>query len=636
MNWPLAFWRWLSQPDEPAQSAAPAGERVFGFPPAAWLAILCSIVVPIFVLLMAPAPVLQSREIDPGVYAGLATDYAQLTERFGATYYATRVSYIVPAALLSSLFGSELGYMVLRGLLLILLSSSVFFMVRAWFGTATAVFMSVVASVGPWLLRELLWDYTDGIALTYLLAAFCLALDRRGSVWTALGAGAFFALAVNSGSLSLAIGGAFLFSWAIMLPFRPWRLARRLFLISAGFIATYAVMSVAVYLSFPVMGPFFETINIVQGSRLLAGGSSAWFAPLPDILDDGNYYVLAPLLTLLMLGAILASGPRDGAAPEMRRLQLAAFVYLAIVCSGLAFMHFVLRMSTLATPWGISYAFPAVLIGWTALVAPSLSGLSPRARTITVSVLVALVLGFFVTAQFWLPGLVFVWDSLDLELAALLAIVLGVAALRPARPFALAAFVLLCAHSPYRVENAFFARMHMPENRAIELDARNGGAALLRLAGRYAPPEEGRLVIWHPTPAPRAYMPITSFLFWGYSLLDPQGGGLPNLTEDDETEVRNAGFLVLMAPTASQIDAGLEALQAEGIGYQLLTRDAWRGRVMAYQYAILDIENAVDAATDATPLHVYSAGELERGFSGGLDQDSGLRTVTRPTAMLLP
>lgn len=622
---------WLLAPEQPA-APAHVGPRAWGLTVDAWAALFCCVFLPVFVVLAVPAPLNQAREIDPALYTALALDYGEMTERFGATYYATRVSYIAPAALLYSAFGLETGYILLRIALLGMLATSVFMLTRSWFGLATAVVMSVIAVVGPWMLRALLWDYPDGAAVTYLFAAIALSLDRRGLASRALAAGAMFAFAINAQLFNIAIGGAFLLSWLIMLRLDVAQAVRRVLLTATGFVAAYAVMIVAVYQLYPVMGPFFEAVNFRTASSLLAGGAATWRLPLEQIITNGMYYSLAPFGTLLVLGGAIAISWRRGADDCWRRLRIAAALYLGIVCAGVAFMHFVLKTATLGVPWGVLYAFPPTLLAWAAILAPSLSRMSARGQWSVVALFGALTLGFFLLARLWLADFEKEWDEWDWLLAAGVLMV-GVAALfRPARPFAAALLIAAVAHLPYRFEESFFHRMHSAELGAHENGVRAGGQHLLEVVTARAPLENGRTVIWHPTPSPLALRAVNSFLFWGYSLVDISGGDLPNLSVDDERDIRNAGFVVLISSSSRDIERGLLTLQGRGIVIDVLERADWSQDGFAYSFALVDIVDARETLAQAPSLREFALGNIvaHTDAASTAPDAQGLRIVTDP------
>lgn len=599
----------------------PTGRRVLGRSIEFWLFLLCACGLPLLVILTVPVPLNQAWEIDAPLYSALATDYGELTNRFGATYYATRVSYIALASFFYSVFGLDLGYMLLRFALLSMACASVFVLVRTWFGLAAAVLLSGLTALGPWLLRSLLWDYTDGPASTYLLSALALAADRNGDWRRAVAAGAVFAFAVNAGTFNIAIGGAFFFSWLLLLQLNVVAIARRVSLIGAGFLVAYLVMIAGVYQAFPVMGPFFESINFNTSQSLLSGGGSQWYTPLEQIVDTGRYQALVPLATLIALGGMLLHRSTSISA-DLRRAQVAAFVYLCIVYSGIVFMHFALRMPTLGLHWGVILTYPATILAWGAIVASVLARLSARHQAGIVGGALAAALLFFLLARFWLPDFRAQWDSWNIELGVALAILTGIAFLsRFGRPYAAVFLVLVGAHAPYRTEDDFYSRMHFAPHREKEFEVRHAGADLLQLVRDHAPISEGRTVIWHASPELRAYNAVCAFLFWGYSLVEPSGGDLPNLTSDDENDIRNSGFVFMMAPTAAEIDAGLQTLTARGVGFTLVERDGWLGQSFSFFYALVDVDRVVDQAREAVPLHVYRPSEM-------VVYDSGLASAT--------
>src|SRR3972149_7070256 len=57
---------------------------------------------------------LQSDHIDPYVYAAYVHDYTKTFDRYGLTYYSSRIAYIFPDRFFAWAFGLENGYFLLR------------------------------------------------------------------------------------------------------------------------------------------------------------------------------------------------------------------------------------------------------------------------------------------------------------------------------------------------------------------------------------------------------------------------------------------------------------------------------------------------------------------------------------------
>lgn len=554
------------------------------------LALACCVVLPTLIVLGVPNPINQATSVDPGLYSALIFDYGELTDRFGATYYATRVAYLFPAKFFYTLFGLETGYILWRIVLLCALSSSVYFLLRNWFNPVIASLFAASAAFGPWVLRALMWDYTDGGSIVYLVAALALAVDYRGSAWRAVAAGAVFALAVSVSTINLAFAGAFLGSWVYLLRLDWAQAARRVLLIASGFVAAYALMSIAVYINYPVMGPFFESINIRFSMQMLRGTAETWHVPLDAIFQSGRYYAALPFVTLLILAVSLFGAPRAERGSEIWRFQVAALAYLVLVCAGLAVLHFVVRSATLGVPWGIIYAFPATLLGWAAILGPSLARIGARSQLVLIGFLVAAALAFFLAARFWLYWSTSIFDRYDLLLVGCIVALAAAAAIRQVRPLALGGLFLIAIHSPYRSEDGFFAVMHDASRRAVEEDVMEGGRALLQMADESAPSADGPLVIWYPPSAPFEYYGLTSFLFWGYSVIEVGGGNLPELSEENEDDIRNSGYLFILSPTSEEIQQGLGTLAEREISYQIVRQGVWRGtNGWGYDFMLLSL-----------------------------------------------
>lgn len=559
--------------------------------PKPWFALTVCIGMPCVVIASVPSQINQADFLDPLLYSALTLDYGELIDRFGLTYYATRISYIFPAKLFSFLFGWETGYLVFRMVLLTVLTTSVFIFVRRWFGSAVATLFAAVACLGPWVLRSLLWEYVDGVSVTYMFAAIALATTRIRPLTLFL-SGVFLALAVNANVMALAFGSAFFPSWMILSRLSPLVALRYACLILSGFLAAYVVLSTALHVAYPEIDLFFERATLDTSASLLAGAASAWWSPLSAVVDAGMFYSFAPFATLLLLCAARLTGRfSDAGYVDAKRFQSAALVYLALVCAGIAVLH-LSHVGTMANPWGVIYAFPATLIGWAALAGPALSRLGEIHRWGIVAASIVALATIFATVGAFLQSRV---DLFDLYFLAVAGCFLGAAIVRAARPYVVCVALVAGAQLPYRTESVhtgfpnFFSEIHRSSADNIERDVVEGGRALLQMTSEAAPISKGALGVWHPLPAPRYYQALTSFLFYGYSLVMPDAVGLPYLSAGAKDVVKQRPFLLLLAPSDVEIDAGLATLAQEDMAYRVIHRGSWEGDELRYTFAFVEL-----------------------------------------------
>lgn len=589
---------------------------------------------PAIVLALVPSMINQANGfIDPALYTALMYDYGALVERFGPTYYATRVSYIFPGMALQSILGDDAGYVAFRFVLLALWCGGIYFVLQRWVGAAVAVIVATIAVTTPWALRGFFYDYVEGAAIAYLCAGFALACVTPLRMWAGIAAGVLFACAVNTHLATLPYGAAFFVAWLILLN-EPWaKVFQRMAAIGAGFVITYAVMTALMYANYPQFGPFFETVTFRTTEQLFQGGAAVWYHPLSAVLESGLFYVFLPFLTWMVLAPLTLMAR---AAGDVARFRLAAFVQLSIVCAIVASLHFVFRAGVLSHPWAMIYTFPATLMAWAAIIAPSLLSKSIRQRWMIVAAFCVTAIAIFYWARYWLESPI---DQFDLVVLGLIVSAAALAIFVPLRPAAMAAVILLAAQMPYRYEmgqtglSGYFADMHRVE--VVEDDVVDGGRALLDLVREHAPPAEGALGLWHAVPSPPNFIGLDGFFFWAYSIVMPEGSaGMPSLDEGTQAIVKSRTFLLLIAPTALEVTAGREALDAAGFEHHVIRNGFWSGRAWGFAYALVRLTPVWERELTAEPevVRIYDLAEFQQNAGARLTQASALDVVTDPGA----
>ena len=178
----------------------------------------------LLLLLTLPSRVIQAGMLDPYIYTGYIHHYSDLLQRYGRTYYSTRVAFLFPDIVFVQLLGDEWGYFAFRYLALIVGAASLYDIARRYYSTMLAIVIVTLFLYSPWTIRSVTYDHYDGFAVIYLLCALnCILIAHRGSLFGSLLAGAFFALAFNCNIFVLAIGGLFFPSWLILRAMRGWR-----------------------------------------------------------------------------------------------------------------------------------------------------------------------------------------------------------------------------------------------------------------------------------------------------------------------------------------------------------------------------------------------------------------------------
>jgi hypothetical protein len=293
-----------------------------------------------------------SGTIDPWLYTALFVNFDQIYEQFGATYYASRLPWIVPGRIAYGLLPVDAAYWVLHGLAFVGGVTALFVLVRRYLGLAPAVVGAATLALSPMYWNAQYWDYVDGVTLTYLLAGLCFGLPLAiGRLRTAslVAAGIFFAAAVTTNMFVALIALIYPILYVFVQPatgLRPRLLSalRDLAAISVGAVALVVALG------------FYAHSN---------GGTFLYFEPQIDLIRTGTGAfkvpgyewlraeprVLVPIFLVAVAAPLLALGR-----------HLPPFRFAAGSSAGLAFLtaviygwEFLAGGNVLELPYYFSY-----------------------------------------------------------------------------------------------------------------------------------------------------------------------------------------------------------------------------------------------------------------------------------------
>jgi hypothetical protein len=131
--------------------------------------------------------------LDPWYYFGFFRDLVDFKRNlYPATYYGSRLPWILPGAAVQGLFSPLLANDVLHLGVHTVATVSLFLTLRWVAGARPAFLAAMVFSVNPWLWSATGWDNPDGAGVAYCLLAMALltwAAVRPGRPWVLLAAG---------------------------------------------------------------------------------------------------------------------------------------------------------------------------------------------------------------------------------------------------------------------------------------------------------------------------------------------------------------------------------------------------------------------------------------------------------------
>lgn len=137
--------------------------------------------------------------IDPWVYFGFFLDLTQHIRTFKGAYFTTRLTWIVPGAIVYHLFSPIVGTYVLHLAVFYAASISLYLILKITLSQRAAVLASLLMAFHSYFLWSVGWSYVDGAGDAYLLMTICALTFASRSVnakWWLLAAGAFAALTV--------------------------------------------------------------------------------------------------------------------------------------------------------------------------------------------------------------------------------------------------------------------------------------------------------------------------------------------------------------------------------------------------------------------------------------------------------
>ena len=140
--------------------------------------------------------------LDPWFYLGFFRNLANFKGSvFPFTYYGSRLSWILPGALIHTLFPPLAANCILHLAVQSVATVSLFTTLRIAAGARRAFLATMAFSVNPWLWNATGWDYVDGVGIAYCLLTMALltsAAARPVKRWTLLAAGMALAALVYS------------------------------------------------------------------------------------------------------------------------------------------------------------------------------------------------------------------------------------------------------------------------------------------------------------------------------------------------------------------------------------------------------------------------------------------------------
>ncbi len=293
---------------------------------------------------------------DPFIYTGYTFSFTDLIERWGYPYYAVRFGLIVPSNVFAELFGPATGYLVLRWVLVVATSASLFIAISRRFSASTGALAVSMLLLSPTFIRAVMTQYSTTVGVPAVAAAFALMLipsERwRLAAWRTA-AGIAIGAAVNSNVFSVLPIAGLVAVWVWVRRRERREVARELAWIAAGALAVTAVGYLVYAVRFGDGNLLAPSLNAVD--RLSSGQSPdneaglTWLNFRPEVW-------LAPIASIVC-GIVIrvSSRPSEWWTRAVAAAPLAAW-------SGYAIHTFVLGSNTLEIYFYSSYMIGPIVM----------------------------------------------------------------------------------------------------------------------------------------------------------------------------------------------------------------------------------------------------------------------------------
>jgi hypothetical protein len=287
--------------------------------------------------------------IDPWIYTGYFRNFAYLLLHHGFTYYVSRLPWIIPGRFAFSIASPEFASLLLCAAVVTVSGISLYWAIRWHYGQVPGILAALALITNAYFMTAAGWQYPDGAAIAYAMAAMALYLRPHGSAgWNSFLAAVALAL---SGFTNMA--GAPMILSLLIIPLLHWRhsvkdLVRQ-GLCTAGGVAVTTILLMAVSKNLfgdaRIFKPQFDQFLYTRDHPTYLThmwGSGPGFLPTSMRLFTPAF--------LLVFGLVLLIAVRKPAAPAWP-----CYLALLICCSLYTFQEFAFNEATLRVPYASSY-----------------------------------------------------------------------------------------------------------------------------------------------------------------------------------------------------------------------------------------------------------------------------------------
>jgi len=117
--------------------------------------------------------------VDSWIYYGYFRHFSEFIRWFSGTYYASRLTWILPGYVVNKMFPDLIANYLLHFGVYYTAAFSLYYILACFFGRRTALLGTLALGTYPYLLQSVGWDYVDGAGIAYYLLTIALIVRVR-------------------------------------------------------------------------------------------------------------------------------------------------------------------------------------------------------------------------------------------------------------------------------------------------------------------------------------------------------------------------------------------------------------------------------------------------------------------------
>jgi hypothetical protein len=516
--------------------------------------------------------------IDSWVYSGFFLSLPDHLARWGDTYYATRLSWLLPGYAAHQVLPPLVANYVLHFGFFYVLLFSIYALVTSAVHRTAACIATLLVAWSPEVIAAMSWDYVDGAVITYL-AVTLLCLEKASSSpnrWQ---------WAAASGAALTCLGSANLVATTL------WPICVLFLVLRVGFVrwrSVLAILAVAAVGAVATLAVFGFANQMLGGQFLffkpsVSYASTRMWVPSPWDVEGLGWLPDAPFL---ILPAVAAFGAIVALVGRFRTLRTFSGSLQAIVLTAVVWwvVHSVLWSHSMHLSFYISYLLPLGLLAL-ALHPDSPIHLTPS-RLQRAAAMQLAILGLLIVHLLVFRGGDIAWATAASAVGVALATPFGINAYVAFAIASIALVALRFVRTPWFRWPAFLVMLVMPYSSVPSNWASPDTAHLQddfavsvsahRFIGQHLDQNRG-LRMWYALAPnePRPFKNISSTYLWGWTLVNE---AMPTLAPAQAALLAPDTQLVMMAARRGEVDAAQQALQAFGLEYVPRVQHEFTGR----------------------------------------------------------